>query len=107
MPGHEISASGHLIERRAFVQGSANVLHAEQGVLVVLMEQQIAKDPESRRVPTSEQRLAFGKRLIRIMAETVLHRSHDVPELFPSTVPSWMRIEPSGRHLRRKCGTSY
>jgi hypothetical protein len=65
MPGHEMS--GYL------VQGSATVLHAEQGVLVVLLEQRIGKAPESRRAPTSEERLAFGEKLIRIIAEAVLN----------------------------------
>ena len=53
--------------------GTANVLHAEKGILVVLMEQRIAKDPVTGRPPTTEDRLAFGAKLVRIMAETVLH----------------------------------
>ena len=52
--------------------GTANVLHAERGVLVVLMEQRIGKDPETGRPPTTEDRLAFGEKLVRIMAESVL-----------------------------------
>ena len=52
--------------------GTANVLHAEKGVLVVLMEQRIARDPSTGRSPTTEDRLAFGGKLIRIMAEAVL-----------------------------------
>ncbi len=52
--------------------GSANVLHAQNGILVVLMEQRIARDPKTGRTPTSEERLRFGEKLIRIMAETVL-----------------------------------
>ncbi len=51
---------------------TANVLHTETGIPVVLMEQRIGKDPETGRTPTSEDRLAFGERLIRIMAETAL-----------------------------------
>ncbi|HEX8203496.1 MAG TPA: M14-type cytosolic carboxypeptidase [Isosphaeraceae bacterium] len=51
--------------------GTANVLHAELGVLVLLMEQRIARDPRTGRPPTVEDRLAFGAQLIRIMAETV------------------------------------
>jgi hypothetical protein len=52
--------------------GSANVLHAEKGILVVLMEQRISKDPGTGHIPTSEDRLGFGAKLIRIMAESVL-----------------------------------
>jgi hypothetical protein len=37
------------------------------------MERRIGKDPESRRAPTGEDRLAFGEKLIRFMAEAVLH----------------------------------
>jgi hypothetical protein len=51
--------------------GTANVLQAETGVLILLMEQRIARDPRTGRSPTAEGRLAFGGRLIRIMAESV------------------------------------
>ena len=53
--------------------GTANVLSTEEGLLVVLMEQRIAKDPRTGRTPTTGERLGFGKALIRIMAESVLH----------------------------------
>jgi hypothetical protein len=52
--------------------GTANVLHAEKGILILLMEQRIARDPRTGRPPTAEDRLVFGGQLIRIMAETVL-----------------------------------
>ena len=52
--------------------GTTNVLHAEMGVPVVLMEQRIGNDPESGRPPSPEDRLAFGKKLIILMAESVL-----------------------------------
>jgi hypothetical protein len=52
--------------------GSANVLHAEKGILILLMEQRIAKDPRTGRPPTVEDRLRFGEQLVRIMAESVL-----------------------------------
>ena len=52
--------------------GTANVLHAEAGVLVVLMEQRIAKNPSTGRSPTTEDRLGFGAKLIRLMAECVM-----------------------------------
>jgi hypothetical protein len=53
--------------------GTANALHAEKGILVVLMEQRIANDPSTGRTTTTEDRLGFGAKLIRIMAESVLH----------------------------------
>lgn len=56
----------------AQADGTTNVLHAEMGILVVLMEQRIAKDPRTGRIPTTEDRLGFGGKLIRIMAETAL-----------------------------------
>lgn len=49
--------------------GTANTLHAERGLLVVLMEQRIAKDPQTGRAPTADDRLAFGSQLVRIMGE--------------------------------------
>ena len=52
--------------------GSANALHAEKGILVVLMEQRIARDPSTGRPPMIEDRFGFGAKLIRIMAEAVL-----------------------------------
>ena len=52
--------------------GTANVLHAERGLLVVLMEQRIARDPRTGLAPTADDRLAFGAKLIRIMGETSL-----------------------------------
>jgi hypothetical protein len=52
--------------------GSANVLHAEKGILILLMEQRIAKDPRTGQPPTAGDRLRFGEQLIRIMAEVVL-----------------------------------
>ena len=51
--------------------GTANVLHAEKGLLVVLMEQRIANDPRTGRPTTTEDRIGFGVKLIRIMAESV------------------------------------
>jgi hypothetical protein len=51
--------------------GSANVLHAEKGILILLMEQRIAQDPRTGRPPTVYDRLHFGAQLIRIMAESV------------------------------------
>ena len=50
--------------------GTANVLYAEAGVPVVLMEQRIARDPQTGRAPTIEDRLKFGAALVRIMAES-------------------------------------
>jgi hypothetical protein len=52
--------------------GSANVLHAEKGLLILLLEQRIAKDPQTGRSPTVNDRLEFGKELIRIMAESAV-----------------------------------
>ena len=52
--------------------GTANALHAEKGLLVVLMEQRIANDPATGRTTTTEDRLGFGAKLVRIMAESVL-----------------------------------
>jgi hypothetical protein len=53
-------------ERR---DGSANVLHQEKGILILLMEQRVARDPKTGRPPTVEDRLRFGEQLIAIMAE--------------------------------------
>ncbi|HWE39380.1 MAG TPA: M14-type cytosolic carboxypeptidase [Isosphaeraceae bacterium] len=50
--------------------GTANSLNPEAGVLVLLMERRIARDPRTRRPPTPDDRLAFGAQLIRIMAES-------------------------------------
>jgi hypothetical protein len=52
--------------------GSANVLNAEKGILILLLEQRVAKNPRTGRPPTAADRLQFGAQLIRIMAETVL-----------------------------------
>lgn len=52
--------------------GTANVLHEEKGILVMLMELRIAKDPRTGKPPTAGDRLDFGARLIEIMAESVL-----------------------------------
>ena len=49
--------------------GSANVLHQEKGILILLMEQRVARDPKTGRPPTVEDRLRFGEQLIAIMAE--------------------------------------
>jgi Zinc carboxypeptidase/Cytosolic carboxypeptidase N-terminal domain len=49
--------------------GSANVLHQEKGILILLMEQRVANDPKTGRPPTVEDRLRFGEQLIAIMAE--------------------------------------
>lgn len=51
--------------------GTASTLHAERGLLAVLMEQRIAKDPQTGRATTPEDRLEFGARLIRLMGEVV------------------------------------
>jgi hypothetical protein len=40
-------------------------------VLILLMEQRVARDPKTGRPPTVDDRLAFGAALIRIMAESV------------------------------------
>ncbi len=50
---------------------SANVLYREDGILVVLMEQRIARDPRTGRDPTVDSRLRFGAQLIAIMADAV------------------------------------
>ncbi len=50
---------------------SANVLHEQLGILILLMEQRIANDPRTGRPSTVEDRLRFGAQLIAIMAETV------------------------------------
>jgi hypothetical protein len=52
--------------------GSAIALHADYGALVVLMEQRISKDPRTGHSQSPEDRLEFGRKLIRIMAETAL-----------------------------------
>ena len=53
--------------------GTANTLHAERGLLVVLMEQRISRDPQTGLDhPTVEGRLHFGAKLARIMGETAL-----------------------------------
>ncbi len=49
--------------------GSANVLHQEKGILILLMEQRVARDPKTGRPPAVEDRLRFGEQLIAIMAE--------------------------------------
>ena len=49
---------------------SANVLHTQLGILILLMEQRIANDPHTGRPPTVEDRLRFGEQLMAIMAET-------------------------------------
>jgi hypothetical protein len=51
---------------------SANALHQEKGLLILLMEQRIAKDPRTGRPPTVEDRLRFGEQLIAIMASSVI-----------------------------------
>jgi hypothetical protein len=51
--------------------GSANTLHAERGLLIVLMEQRISKDPRTGLAPMPADRLAFGAKLIRFMGEAV------------------------------------
>jgi hypothetical protein len=56
-------------ERR---DGSANALHTEKGILILLMEQRIARNPSTGQPPTKDDRLEFGKHLSRIMAESVL-----------------------------------
>lgn len=56
--------------------GSINALYAELGIPVVLMEQRIARDPETGHVPSPKDRLAFGENLIRIMAESALAHHH-------------------------------
>ncbi|WP_406694164.1 M14-type cytosolic carboxypeptidase [Singulisphaera sp. Ch08] len=52
--------------------GTANVLHAQKGILIMLMELRIAKDPRTGKPPTAADRLDFGTRLIQIMAESVI-----------------------------------
>ena len=51
---------------------AANVLYDQKGILILLMEQRIAKDPKTGRPTTAEDRLHFGEQLIAIMAETVM-----------------------------------
>jgi hypothetical protein len=51
---------------------SAIVLHAERGVVVVLMEQRVSKDPQTGLPPTPDGRLEFGAKLIQIMGEVAL-----------------------------------
>ncbi len=46
--------------------GSANVLHEEKGILILLMEQRVARDPKTGRPPSVEDRLHFGEQLIAI-----------------------------------------
>ena len=50
---------------------AANVLYDQKGILILLMEQRIAKDPKTGRPTTADDRLHFGEQLIAIMAETV------------------------------------
>jgi hypothetical protein len=49
---------------------SANALHSELGLRILLMEQRIANDPATGRPPAVEERLRFGAQLIAIMAES-------------------------------------
>jgi hypothetical protein len=51
---------------------TTNVLYQERKIPVVLMEQRISAGKKLGRQPTVEDRLLFGKKLIAIMAETVL-----------------------------------
>jgi hypothetical protein len=48
-------------------------LWKERKVPVLLMEQRIGTSQKLGRRPTMEDRLDFGKQLITVMAETVLH----------------------------------
>jgi hypothetical protein len=59
--------------------GSANVLYQEKGILVLLMEQRVARDPTTGRPPGVEDRLRFGEQLIAIMAEVAGHRGGTAP----------------------------
>jgi hypothetical protein len=56
-----------LAERR---DSAANVLYDQMGILILLMEQRIANNPQTGRPTTVEDRLRFGEQLITIMAET-------------------------------------
>jgi hypothetical protein len=49
-----------------------NSLWGQQEVPVVLMEQRIAACPKLGHLPTTEDRLAFGRQLVMVMAEAVL-----------------------------------
>jgi hypothetical protein len=49
---------------------SANVMHAEKGLLILLMEQRISRDPKSGKTPTIEGRRQFGAKLVQVMAQT-------------------------------------
>ena len=51
---------------------TTNVLWTERKVPVMLMEQRISTSKKLGRRPTVEDRLAFGRQLITVMAETVL-----------------------------------
>jgi len=51
---------------------TTNILYKERKIPVVLMEQRISAGKKLGRQPTAEDRITFGKQLIRIMAETVL-----------------------------------
>jgi len=51
---------------------TTNFLWKERKVPVLLMEQRIGTSKKLGRRPTVEDRLAFGKQLITVMAETVL-----------------------------------
>ncbi len=53
--------------------GSANVLYQEKRILILLMEQRIARDPKTGRPPTVNDRLRFGAQLIAIMASVISH----------------------------------
>ncbi|NBV21025.1 MAG: hypothetical protein EBS05_03390 [Proteobacteria bacterium] len=51
---------------------TANVLWKERRVPILLMEQRISPGPKLKRLPTTEDRLAFGRQLIVSLAGTVL-----------------------------------
>ena len=52
--------------------GTTNALYRERKIPVLLMEQRIATGKKLGRRPTVDDRLAFGARLVEVMAETVL-----------------------------------
>ena len=63
--------SNHLTTAR-LAPDDTNSLWGQQRVPVLLMEQRIATCPKLGRHPTTEDRLAFGRQLVKEMAEAVL-----------------------------------
>jgi hypothetical protein len=64
--------TGPTVRVGATPDGTTNALFRERKIPVLLMEQRIGTGKKLGRRPTADDRLAFGARLIAVMAETVL-----------------------------------